>query len=189
MSRRSGRPTNQQRPPPSALTRAPQETGETGGKRAYAAQNPDKSGENSTTYAATTHASGDENRPRPAENFAWSAENSAPNPLKFSPDRLKIRPQIRRKFRQRGRKFENYAAVWVFSEGRVACSALLRQCHAGCKAISSIKSPPDQVKSKNPTRPGGENPTRPGKTPPDRQTFRQVRRKFRHTRANFRQAR
>ena len=60
--------------------RGPQSTGETGETRAYAAQKPDKSGENSSTYAATTHASGDENRPRPAENFARSAENSAPTP-------------------------------------------------------------------------------------------------------------
>ena len=57
------------------ISRGPQSTGETGEQRAYAAQKPDKSGKISTTYAATTHASGDENRPRPAENFARSAES------------------------------------------------------------------------------------------------------------------
>ena len=59
-------------------------------------------------------------------------------------------------------KCKSYATVWMFTEGRMACSALLRQCHADCKAISSIKSPPGQVKSKTPTRPG-EKLTRPGK--------------------------
>ena len=77
---RGGRPTKQEKP---------------GEKRTSAAQKSDKNGENSTTHAASTHASGDENHPRPAENFAGSADNSAPNPLKLSSDRLKIPPEIR----------------------------------------------------------------------------------------------
>ena len=69
-----------------AFRRAPQETGETGETQTSVAQKSDKSNENSTAYAATTHASGDETRPRPTENFARSAENLAPNPPKISPD-------------------------------------------------------------------------------------------------------